>query len=244
MVPCIDMANHATGEDTVAHYDTDNDGNAVLVLHDGKKTHAGEEITITYGDDKGACEMIFSYGFVDSTMTSARELFLDLDIPDDDPLKLAKKAVSNSAPGFRLFEQSNSISWEGSFVWLIVVNEEDGLEFKLLQNSNGERELQAAWKDEVVPDMSKLESLAESELLWDVFNLRATAILQDRVEKQLLLFEKSKAYFNELMSDENLDPSIRDNAKKLRDLEETLMLHAYEDFESKVYTRYRSKLLC
>ena len=36
--------------------------------------------------------MLFSYGFIEDTMISAKELFLDLDIPDDDPLKPAKKA--------------------------------------------------------------------------------------------------------------------------------------------------------
>ncbi|KAL8688660.1 MAG: hypothetical protein Q9224_004825, partial [Gallowayella concinna] len=90
MVPYIDMANHASGDETIALYDTDSDGNAVLVLRGGKTLKPNDEVTITYGDEKGACEMLFSYGFIEDTMTSARELFLDLDIPDDDPLKVAK----------------------------------------------------------------------------------------------------------------------------------------------------------
>ena len=84
MVPCIDMANHASGENTTALYDTDDDGNAVLLLRENKELNPGDEITITYGDEKGACEMLFSYGFIESSMVSARELFLDLEIPDDD----------------------------------------------------------------------------------------------------------------------------------------------------------------
>ncbi len=234
VVPCIDMANHASGSETKALYDTDGNGNAILVLRDGIKTTVDEEITITYGDDKGACEMLFSYGFIESDMTSARELFLDLDMPDDDPLRLAKGAVSKVAPGFRLFLQGDSIGWEGSYVWLIVLNEEDGLEFKLLQDRNGARELQASWKDEVLPDLSQLESLARSEPLWDVFNLRAISTLQDRVEKQLFRLEGSKKYIEQLLKDEAVEQNTRDNAARLRDLEETLMLHAYEDFESKV----------
>lgn len=265
VVPCIDMANHTSGNETTALYDTDSNRNAILVLRDGKKITVNEEITITYGDDKGACEMLFSYGFIEPSipypssvdilgagkadlaeplkrppkspghgMTSARELFLDLDIPDDDPLKLAKKAVSKSAPGFRLFCQDGSIGWESSYVWLIVLNEEDGLQFKLLQKSNGERELQATWKDEVVQDMSKLESLAQNEPLLDVFNLRAIMTLQTRVEQQLFRLEGSKKYIEELLEDETIEETTRDNAERLRDLEETLMLHAYEDFESKV----------
>ncbi len=241
MVPCIDMANHASGDDTTALYDTDDNGNAVLVLRDDKNLIANDEVTITYGDEKGACEMLFSYGFIESTMKSARELFLDLEIPDDDPLKLAKKAVSNTAPGFRLFVDGDSVGWEGSFVWLIVVNEEDGLEFKLLQNTNGERELQASWKDEVVPDMSKLQTLAQNELLWDVFNLRAVTTLQYRIEQQLIRLEGSKKYIDELLKDDTIEQSIRDNARRLRESEEALMLRAYDDFESKVVDMAPSK---
>ena len=37
MVPCVDIANHSAGEDTVAIYEKDADGNAVLLLRYGKK---------------------------------------------------------------------------------------------------------------------------------------------------------------------------------------------------------------
>ena len=124
MVPCIDMANHASGDSTRALYETDGDGNAILVLREGKKLAPNDEVTITYGDEKGACEMLFSYGFIESTVTSARELFLDLDIPDDDPLKLAKETVATAAPGFRLFLHGDSTDWESDWVWLPCVNEE------------------------------------------------------------------------------------------------------------------------
>jgi hypothetical protein len=82
---------------------------------------------ISYGDDKGACENIFSYGFLEDTMSSANAMFLNLDIPDDDPLRPAKIHVCNTAPGFLLLEKADQIDWEGDFVWLVVVNEEDGM---------------------------------------------------------------------------------------------------------------------
>jgi len=47
MVPCIDMANHASGDDTIALYEVDDQGNAVLLLRDGKDLEQGDEITIT-----------------------------------------------------------------------------------------------------------------------------------------------------------------------------------------------------
>ena len=235
MVPCIDMANHASGNDTTSLYDTDSNGDAILTLRDGQSLTADSEVTITYGDEKGACEVLFSYGFIECSMTSARELFLDLEIPDDDPLKLAKKKIANSAPGFRLYESGDSIGWEGPFIWLIIVNEEDGLGFKVLQKETGERELQASWKDTAVSNLPELKELMEAEEgLWDIFNLRAVVTLQSRIEQQLLRLEGSKQLIDKVLQNELVEPGIRNYAWRLRELEETLMLHAYENFESKV----------
>lgn len=47
MVPCIDMANHASGDATAALYETDRNGNGILLLRDGKEIQKGGEITIT-----------------------------------------------------------------------------------------------------------------------------------------------------------------------------------------------------
>jgi hypothetical protein len=49
MVPCVDMANHASGDPTMALYDTDREGNGILGLREGKEKSvvAGTEVTIT-----------------------------------------------------------------------------------------------------------------------------------------------------------------------------------------------------
>ena len=234
MVPCVDMANHASGGDTVALYDTDENGDALLILQDDRSLAPGEEITITYGDEKGACEMLFSYGFIEDAMKSARELFLDLDIPDDDPLKIVKKAANKSAPGFRLFQRENTIDWEGPFVWLICTNEEDGLGFWVLQTKDGERELKVNWKDKEISDLSELDALLRSENLWKVFELRASATLQTRIETQLLALESSENLLRVSSSKAEFMDHKHLNAFKLRELEETLMLQAYEEFENQV----------
>ena len=237
MVPCIDMANHASGDSTNSLYETNSDGSAILILREGKELASTDEVTITYGDGKGACEMLFSYGFIEKTVESAQELFLDLEIPDDDPLKLAKKAVAESAPGFRLFLHGDVTDWESSYIWLLCVNEEDGLEFKILQRNDGESELQASWKNERITDMSNLVSLLKLEPMWKVFELRAIATLQSRVEHQLLRLEGSKDFVDRLLVSGQIDWEIRENAMQLRGLEEALLLHAYGDFEIKVPQR-------
>ena len=194
MVPYIDMANHASGDETVALYDTDANANGILVLRDGKRLKVGDEITITYGDEKGACEMLFSYGFIEGNMhdedvdddiLSTREIFLDIDIPDDDPLKLAKKSAFDAPPGFRIFSRDGEYEWEGPFLWLSCVNEEDGLSFRVLQLNDGERELKAIWNALEIQGIQMLEKCLQTDPLWDVFRLRATILIQDRIKRQI-----------------------------------------------------------
>lgn len=50
MVPCVDMANHASGDQTGALYETDGNGNAVLQLQYGQSLEVGDEVTITYAE--------------------------------------------------------------------------------------------------------------------------------------------------------------------------------------------------
>jgi hypothetical protein len=47
MVPCIDMANHASNDATAALYETDGQGNAILLIRDHFNLNEGDEITIT-----------------------------------------------------------------------------------------------------------------------------------------------------------------------------------------------------
>jgi hypothetical protein len=46
-MPCVDMANHASGDATVALYETDNEGNGLLLLREGMTIDQGGEMTIT-----------------------------------------------------------------------------------------------------------------------------------------------------------------------------------------------------
>ena len=47
MVPCVDMANHASGDATAALYETDGNGNGLLLLREGKDIAKDGEVTIT-----------------------------------------------------------------------------------------------------------------------------------------------------------------------------------------------------
>lgn len=233
-VPCIDMANHASGEKTVAVYEGDGQGNAVLQLREGKKLIKGDEITITYGDEKGACEMIFSYGFLEDTMATAEQIFLDLDIPDDDPLRMAKKMSCKDAPGFRLHMESGEIGWEGDFLWWICVNEEDGLDFRVLQTNNGSRELRASWKGQELHAGVTLRSVLSGEPMWDIFHLRAIVTLQQRVERQMMELQEGEAFVHGGASQSDVSADVLSLIVRLRELESALLEKAYGHFENQV----------
>lgn len=160
-------------------------------------------------------------------------MFLDLDIPDDDPLRPAKMYVSTSAPGFRLFQHNNTIGWESDFIWLVVVNEEDGLDFKVKQTIDGTKEVQALWKDEEL-DTSQLKSLMEQDPAWDIFQLRATVLLQNRVEMQLQTLTR--------MHDVERELSVREMpwkiATHLRKLERDMLEAAVSVLEQQVCISY------
>lgn len=47
MCPCVDMANHASGRNTAALYETDQNGDGLLLLREGIKIKKGDEVTIT-----------------------------------------------------------------------------------------------------------------------------------------------------------------------------------------------------
>jgi hypothetical protein len=158
-------------------------------------------------------------------------MFLDLDIPDDDPLRPAKVFVSTAAPGFRLFEKDNIIDWESDYIWLIVVNEEDGLDFRIRQTTDGKREIQAFWKEQELSDTSKIREYLEEGLTWDVFQLRATVLLQDRVERQMELIQAAQNLTRNMTSIREAPGKL---AERLQNLELEMLQRAALALESQV----------
>ena len=236
MVPCVDMANHASGDQTVALYETDERRNAVLQLRQGRTLRQGEEITITYGDEKGASEMIFSYGFLEVGLTDARQLFLDLDIPTDDPLRMAKKAVCKEAPGVRIYlDEYGRIGWESNFLWWACINEEDGLEFRLLQTNDGDRELSVQWKgEELEPSAIGKILSSENEPCRDIFELRAVVTLQERIERQALELENSETQFEDGIHQSEVRLDTWSVIQRLRSFELDLLAEAYTSLQARV----------
>jgi len=185
-----------------------------------------------YGDEKGACEMIFSYGFIEDTMENARDILLRLDIPDDDPLKRAKQAVATTAPGVRLVHSAeNGLVWESEFIWLVVTNEEDGLQFQIAQTIDGGQELEVVFGAEPLNNITSLRDLLKNSPIWEVFQLRAVTVIQHRVENQLRALMSTEA---ETESDKPVAYSPKGLALKLRLLETEMLERFYGFLEDEV----------
>ncbi|KOC12703.1 hypothetical protein AFCA_007237 [Aspergillus flavus] len=237
MVPCIDMANHASEDIVKALYEEDTEGNAVLQLRSGRKLHSDEEVTISYGDDKPASEMIFSYGFLENERGGAKQIFLNLDIPEDDPLIMAKKRVCKAPPGLRLFDaptaERGSTDWDSPFVWWLCVNQEDGLEFEVLQTNDGGREVKVSWKGEEIKDPNDIKSLLAKDPLWDIFQLRAVVTVLDRLESHFLILRETQIMVEEINHNEDMlalfRPEVYNTINSLRELEGKLLEKGIED---------------
>ncbi|KIW39820.1 hypothetical protein, variant 2 [Exophiala oligosperma] len=238
MVPVVDMANHASIDHYNARFEVDEGtGSVLLVVQDEKSIEAGEEVTIMYGAG-GACEMIFSYGFLEERADSAREMFLSLSIPADDPLRLAKIrfAQQEAAPGVRIYvDGDDKVRWDSTFVWWACVNQEDGLDFRVEQTVDGDMDLKATWKNGDLAAHELRAALLDDDRLRDVFVLRATVMVQQRVEEQgMRLAASEEEYDQVLANDDQIRPWVYKTIGRLRKLELDLLTRAFQTLEQEV----------
>ncbi|RPA89462.1 SET domain-containing protein [Choiromyces venosus 120613-1] len=225
MAPILDFANHSV--EANSYYSVDENSDVVLLPREAKGAALkdGEEITINYGQEKSAAEMVFSYGFLDAARDMALWLVLDLHGLPDDPLGFAKQAFFKSAPTLRIYDLGHTVEWTSHFIWLMCINEEDGLSFRVLQEITGEQHLQALWNSKEIEDIAKLVDLLEESSLWPIYQLRAATLVQDRVETQLAKLtesEEEKAWITDQESF-NIGSQELHVATKLRLLERALL---------------------
>lgn len=245
MVPGLDMVNHS--DKPTAFYEENNSGNVELLIRPGSHLPGGEEVTISYGDAKPASEMLFSYGFIDPS-NIVDKLTLRLDPFPDDPLAKAKLHIFNGLPTLTVSranteqdgQQRSPAEWHSPFVYLMCLNEEDGLSFQLLQDTAGDRQLRLIWQEEDVTDQADdFQSLIQSHELCQVFKLRAVTVLYEKVKEQLASMSNGPA-------DDQLEPLqaaglLRAEciaaARMLKDVESKLLASALEALDHEVSYR-------
>lgn len=220
LVPCLDMANHST--EANAYYEETSQGDVLLLLHPNKKAHMGDEVTISYGSDKSAAEMLFSYGFLSPT-SMARSLAIPLGPLPDDPLGKAKLHIFTRSPSVQIREAEDKVEWSSPFAYLSCLNEEDGLHFKLLQSSDGDTELRMFWQeDDVTGNDESFETLVSEHELYDVFRLRVNMVISQLVQQQLEHLGETREVDGAMSNhnDHNLNAA---NARELRRVEECIL---------------------
>jgi len=234
MVPCIDMINHSAIP--TAFYDQNSDHQVLLLLRPGMTVPKGGEVTISYGDAKSPAEMLFSYGFIDPSST-ADSLVLPLEPFPDDPLAKAKLVAFGESPKIHV-ARDNGCVWKSPFAYLMCVNEEDGLEFRVLQDSEGGRQLRVFWQDEdVTSKTADFESVIQSHPLNALFRLRVTTIVQECLETQL---QRAKTYLTPdslpISGIESVRQECCDASLLLKQREIALLEEAVDALENEVST--------
>lgn len=183
LVPCLDMANHH--ENTNSYYEEAIQGEVQLLPRPGQVLKAGDEVTITYGSEKPAAEMLFSYGFLDPS-SKAGGLRLNISPLPDDPLGKAKVHIFGGKTFLELKAANDKTEWSCPFAYLACLNEEDGLGFRLLQASDGSQELRVFWQEEdVTNNTESFEDLIASHELCDIYRLRVNMVVSQRLQEQL-----------------------------------------------------------
>lgn len=188
MIPCLDLANHSN--ENTAHFQQDPATEAVtLVLRDGCTVSRGQEVTISYGKDKSTAEMLFNYGFIDSSsVTQSLVLPLDemLDEAKDDPLLGAKLRIFNAAPMLELrIDDNGKARWSAPFLHLMCVFEQDGLTFKAEQGQ-GQQSQRMLWRGKDITGMiGMFDIFINAQNIREVVQFRAVSVLLGVVGKQL-----------------------------------------------------------
>jgi len=234
MVPVLDMANHLGDNRHNARFDVGEDGRVLLLVREDRPISDGDEVTISYGCG-GASEMVFSYGFLEDRVQSAREMFLSLSLPEDDPLRMAKSYFAKEAPGVRIFSDSEGhVDWESDFVWWACINEEDGLDFEVLQTNDGGKELLATWRGTRLEPSGLRKTLIDDPLK-DVFLLRATVMIQGIVEKQGEDLSSTQASFDQSMLQTSDDARfVHQTIRHLCELELNLLMASFGALDAEV----------
>ena len=184
LVPCLDMANHSS--EANAYYEEMHDTGVSLILRPGVKLETGTEVTISYGDSKSDAEMLFSYGFIDET-SARKDIVLHLAASSDDPLGKAKSAAFIGPQIAHISQVDGNIEWDSPFLYFSLLNEEDGLEFKMqLQTDGSSGPWRVFWQESDVTDnISSFKTIVAGHELEEIFQLRAVVMLQERIREQL-----------------------------------------------------------
>ncbi|KAK7964922.1 hypothetical protein PG988_009926 [Apiospora saccharicola] len=227
MLPCLDLVNHSA--QATARFEEVSQDQVTLVLRDGLSISKGQEVTLDYGQGKSAAEMLFSYGFIDPNC-QAGKLVVPLEPMEDDPLAKAKMHIFKSPPAIQVTDREDGIpEWSAPFAYLMCLNEEDGLNFAVVQETDGSRDLKLYWQEEdATARVNELGSLIKDHELCKIFELRVVTVVSECLQEQL---EKLKIPVNSSKYPGPTREDIVRTATHLREVEKDLLERMIEKLE-------------
>lgn len=195
-----------------------------------------------YGLYRGAADSVFSYGFIEKDLPTASSMFLGMDLPEDDPLALAKVLALDVKKGFKVYMSpaAHTPAWSGPFIWAMCMNEEDGLSIHLDDAEDSEKRLRVTWKRQSIQDQYDLENHLRVDYFWDLFQLRAYAMVNERIDDEIRL--RKQLFFRPI--EEKRPQSIDHDsrvwvlAEALRQLELDLLCIASDEFFERVLSSH------
>lgn len=253
LIPGLDMVNHSF--EANASYQPGSNQCVNLLLRPGQKIGTSTEVTISYGDLKSEAEMLFNYGFVEngsSPLTRTLPLQLNPDYGAD-PLGKAKDAIFANAKLHRKIEISltpDGVQWKSPFLYLVVSNEEDGLDFRVLEANDGSRSsLRMFWHDrDVTESIERFDDLIienHEHPLREVLMVRATIRLEEQLRNQLHSLDTADEAIALLADAVDLDISKQEAAIAVREAERGVLEAAIYRIDQEVrllYCRTRDML--
>jgi hypothetical protein len=134
--------------------------------------------------------------------------------------------------------EDGQIHWKSPYLFLLGLNQEDGLDFKILQETDGTTSsLRVFWKDcDVTEATGNIDELIkkDNEHLQEVFELRAVALLEQRLHGQLLRMDEADDVLSILADSVELAVSRQEVAIQLRERERRLLVAALEKVKLQV----------
>ncbi|GAW25862.1 putative set domain-containing protein [Rosellinia necatrix] len=226
MVPCVDLVNHS--QQATAYFEENLNEDVVLLPRKGVSILQQDELTINYGQDKSAAEMLFSYGFVDPT-SAAKSIVLPVEPMNDDPLAKAKLHAFGSAPILKITDSDTGVpQWDAPFVQLMCLNHEDGLHFKVLQETDGSQHLKMFWQDsDVTGEPGNMGNLIKGHEMSQIFRLRAVTVVLRIIGQQLEILEP----YDEISSAGSERAHILEAVLHLRGIERDLLKRTSQELE-------------
>ncbi|BFZ61644.1 hypothetical protein YB2330_002717 [Saitoella coloradoensis] len=202
MVPILDFANHSSKAN--ARWERNEAGDMMIVLRDNlaEVVKEGDEITISYGEEKGSGELLFTYGFLEEELPYSKQMTtLAISDRDDVAYELEAKmevwqasAVGPPRLTLTVDPDGEHVEWDCPWFYLYILEEDDDIDFMSGRGSyeSALTALSATIDGELIEEPADLVRILKARRdKWPVYQSRASRAVVQCVEKQLKVLRET-----------------------------------------------------